>query len=128
MLAHIGDVLPRFRTYQALFSNHERLLKALAEAYLDVLKFCVRTKEFFVRAKKSLIPLCIVLKGAWKPFRQDFENEMVTFRKQQKNIEKEAQLAHMIEAAKIRDMELARHALAVHNTKIKRRHDILSSL
>jgi hypothetical protein len=54
MLAQIGDVLPRFRIFQTLFSNHERLLAALAEVYLDVLRFCIRTKEFFVHARKSL--------------------------------------------------------------------------
>jgi hypothetical protein len=54
MLAQIGDVLPRFRIFQRLFSNHERLLAALADAYLDVLRFCVRAKDFFVRAKKPL--------------------------------------------------------------------------
>jgi len=53
MLAQIGGVLPRFRLLQKLFSNHERLLAALAEVYLDVLLFCVRAKEFFLRAKKS---------------------------------------------------------------------------
>lgn len=53
MLAQIGDVLPRFRIYETLFSNHERLLAALSDAFLDVLSFCITTKEFFTRAKKS---------------------------------------------------------------------------
>lgn len=53
MLAQIGDVLPRFRIYEGLFKAHERLRRALLEAYLDVLQFCIATKDFFNRAKKS---------------------------------------------------------------------------
>jgi hypothetical protein len=54
MLAQIGDVLPRFRIYQKLFKNHERLLVALSKAYLDVLEFCVQTKNFFLSARRSI--------------------------------------------------------------------------
>jgi hypothetical protein len=54
MLAQIGDALPRFQIYQTLFRNHERLLVALADVFLDVLNFCVLTKDFFTQAKKSL--------------------------------------------------------------------------
>jgi hypothetical protein len=39
MLAKIGDVLPRFRRYEALFRNYERLLVALSSAFLDLLRF-----------------------------------------------------------------------------------------
>jgi hypothetical protein len=39
MLAKIGDVLPRFRIYEALFRNYERLLVALSSAFLDLLRF-----------------------------------------------------------------------------------------
>ncbi len=53
MLAQIGDVLPRFRIYERLFKNHERLLVALSAAYLDVLQFCVDSKDFFLKARKS---------------------------------------------------------------------------
>lgn len=54
MLAQVGDVLPRFRIYQALFSDHERLLVALSNAFLDLLKFCTTTKDFFLKGKKSM--------------------------------------------------------------------------
>ncbi|KAF2679822.1 hypothetical protein K458DRAFT_313422 [Lentithecium fluviatile CBS 122367] len=125
MLAQIGDVLPRFGIFQRLFSNHERLLAALAEVYLDVLQFCVRAKDFFVHARKSR---CKDPLGAWKPFREAFEHDMVKFRKHQKSVEREADLAHMIEAAKARELEQANRALLIRNTKLKRRHSILAAL
>ena len=53
MLAQIGDVLPRFRIYERLFKNHERLLVALSAVYLDVLRFCSASKDLFVKARKS---------------------------------------------------------------------------
>jgi len=54
MLAQIGDVLPRFRIYENLYRDHERLLVALSRAYLDILQFCVHTKDFFLGAKRSM--------------------------------------------------------------------------
>ena len=53
MLAQIGDVLPRFRIYEKLFKNHERLLVALSASYLDILRFCIASKDLFVKARKS---------------------------------------------------------------------------
>lgn len=53
MFAQIGDALPRFRIYRNLFSNHELLLVSLSKAYLDVLQFCVTTKEFFAKERRS---------------------------------------------------------------------------
>lgn len=72
--------------------------------------------------------MSIVLNGAWKPFRREFEEYMSAFRKHAKRVEKEATLAHMIESARIREIELANRALQIRNMKIARRHRILSSL
>ncbi|CAO2647534.1 Nn.00g084560.m01.CDS01 [Neocucurbitaria sp. VM-36] len=128
MLAQIGDALPRYRIYQVLFANHERLLLALSDAYLNILKFCVSTKDFFLQAKRSMIPMSIVLKSAWKSFRYDFDLNMVAVRKHSKKVEKEAALAHMIESARSREIELANRALQTKNMRISRRHRILSRL
>jgi hypothetical protein len=49
MLAQIGDVLLLFRIYESMYRDHEWLLVALSAAYLDILKFCVHTKEFFLQ-------------------------------------------------------------------------------
>ena len=53
MLAQIGDPIPRYRIYEALYKKHERLVSALSWVYLDVMRFCVATKDFFAKARKS---------------------------------------------------------------------------
>ncbi|KAF2825246.1 hypothetical protein CC86DRAFT_407469 [Ophiobolus disseminans] len=128
MLAQIGDVLPRFRIYGSIYRDHERLLVALSKGYLDILKFCVHVKEFFLNAKRSIIPLSIVLKAAWKPLRQDFEQHMLAFRKHSKQVEEEARLAHRIEAARMFEIQLANRALQLRNEKLATRHRILTAL
>ena len=54
MFAQIGNVLQRFRIYQAFFHNHERLLYSLSNAYLEVLSFCTSMKNFLLRTRSSL--------------------------------------------------------------------------
>ncbi|KAF1829093.1 hypothetical protein BDW02DRAFT_602854 [Decorospora gaudefroyi] len=119
MLAQIGDVLPRFRIYQTMFRNHERLLVALSDAFLDVLRFCVLTKDFFTKSKRSLIPLSIVLKGEWKPYRKNFDEYMIKFRSHCKRVEREAGLSHMIESARSQEVQLANRALQLRNSKLE---------
>ncbi|KAF2786863.1 hypothetical protein K505DRAFT_258984 [Melanomma pulvis-pyrius CBS 109.77] len=122
MFARIGDALPRFRIYQSLFRKHERLLRALSAAYLDILKFCIMAKDFF------LLPMSIICMAIWKPFQKQFNDYIVAFRTHQKMVEKEAGLAHLIESARSREIELANRALQERNEKIHRRHRIFSAL
>ena len=53
MFARIGDVLPRFKTYERLFSNHQTLIQALSMAYLDIITFCTTAKAVFRRGQRS---------------------------------------------------------------------------
>ncbi|CAD6575359.1 MAG: hypothetical protein ASARMPREDX12_007236 [Alectoria sarmentosa] len=106
MFARIGDILPRFRTYERLFSNHERLIQALSVAYLDIIVFCTDAKAVFRRGK-SKTTLKVTFKLLWKPFELQFGERLRAFRQHQKNVEKEAGLANMIEAADHRAMVLA---------------------
>lgn len=128
MFGIMGDTLPRFHIYEQLFGNHERLLRAISMAYLDILKFSIRVKNFFGHARKTPLPLSIVCKAIWKPFRQEFDTCVMNFRQHQKSVEKAAGLAHMIESARRRDVEKANQALQKHNAKIRKRHDLLSVL
>lgn len=52
MFAQIGDVLPRFRVFERLFGSHERLVHALALAYVDILGFCPNAKAVFRRGRR----------------------------------------------------------------------------
>lgn len=143
MLAQIGYVLPRFRVYENIYRNHEQLLAALAKVYLDVLQFCTRTKTFILKLKRSMcmsvyetcntadaatVPLSIVMKGAWKPLRQDFDQQIIAFRTHSRQIEEEARLAHRIEAAHMYEIQLANQALQVRNDMLGRRHNILTAI
>jgi hypothetical protein len=53
MLAKIGDVLPNFRVYERIFAGHPALINALSEVYLDVIKFCSKVKDIFLKAKSK---------------------------------------------------------------------------
>lgn len=53
MFERIGDVLPQFRIYERLFSNHERLVQALSVVYVDILKFCTDAKAVFRKGRRS---------------------------------------------------------------------------
>jgi hypothetical protein len=52
MFARIGDVLPRFRAYEKLFSDHSRLLHMLSVAYVDIITFCMDARKAFSKGKK----------------------------------------------------------------------------
>ena len=62
----------------------------------------------FVRRPYELIGLGsrIAFKLAWKPFERQFGGQIERFRQHRKNVEKEAGLAHMIEAADSRAVVL----------------------
>lgn len=53
MLERIGDVIPRFKTYENLFPKHEQLLYSLSSIYLDIIVFCADAKSLFQKAKKQ---------------------------------------------------------------------------
>ena len=53
MLERIGDILPRFRAYERLFPNNERLVQSLSMVYVDILGFCSDIKAVFRRGKRS---------------------------------------------------------------------------
>ena len=110
MFASIGDVLPRFQVYEKLFHNHERLIHALSVAYVDVIVFCSDAKAVFRRGQRaSLTSLKVGFKLMWKPFERQFGQQLDNFRDHRKNVEKEAGLSHMVEAADARALVLANH-------------------
>ncbi|KAL8797124.1 MAG: hypothetical protein Q9195_000591 [Heterodermia aff. obscurata] len=108
MLARIGDVLPRFRVYENLFSSHERLVQSLSVAYVDIITFCTKSKAVFRHGRRSsLNNLSVTFKLSWKPFERQFGQQIDDFRTHLKNVDKEAALSHMIEAADARAVTLA---------------------
>ena len=122
MFSSIGDVLPRFRIFERLFSNHELLIQALSKVYVDIISFCAEVKKVFRDAQRATSESCnrtcqethrlialgsrIAFKLAWKPFERQFGGQIERFRQHRKNVEKEAGLAHMVEAADSRAVVL----------------------
>lgn len=110
MFARIGDVLPRFQVYEKLFPDHERLLHALSLAYVDIIEFCSDAKVVFRRGQRaSLASLKFGFRLIWKPFESQFGQKLDRFRNHRKNVEKEAGLSHMVEAADSRALTLFNH-------------------
>ena len=64
-----------------------------------------RLRLLIYRATETTLK--VTLKLLWKPFDQQFGQQLSDFRQHQKNVEKEAGLAHMIESADARAMVLA---------------------
>ena len=128
MFARIGDVLPQFHVYEKLFPNHERLTHALSVAYVDIIVFCSDAKAVFRRGQRAcLTNLKVGFKLMWKPFESQFGQQLHTFRNHRKNVEKEAGLSHMVEAADARALvsancrQLERTKEGRHSTPITRR-------
>ena len=108
MFARIGDVLPQFQVYEKLFPNHERLVHALSLAYMDIIVFCSDAKAVFRRGQRvSTTSLKVGFKLMWKPFESQFGQQLDQFRTHRKDVEREAGLSHMVEAADARALILA---------------------
>jgi hypothetical protein len=54
MFERIGDVLPRFRSYQALFPTHPQLLRYLTDAYWEIVKFSYAASQVFILPPDTL--------------------------------------------------------------------------
>ena len=65
-----------------------------------------RVKQRATRHKFIRSGTRIAFKLAWKPFERQFGGQIEQFRQHRKNVEKEAGLAHMIEAADSRAVVL----------------------
>lgn len=106
MFARIGDVLPRFRIYEKLFSGHEQLVQSLSIVYVDILKFCTDAKAVFRQGRRPFLTnFKAGFKLLWKPFDRQFGQRMDEFRIHRKNVDKEAGLSHMVEAADARAVD-----------------------
>ena len=89
-------------------NSHERLVQSLSVAYVDIITFCTNSKVVFRHGRRSsLNNLSVTFKLSWKPFERQFGQHIDNFRTHLKNVDKEAGLSHMIEAADSRAVILA---------------------
>ena len=103
-----GSLRGFFRTMSFLFKLFRRYMLILScsvrgrrECSGTDRELLVSRVTKFVRRPYKLIGLGsrIAFKLAWKPFERQFGGQIERFRQHRKNVEKEAGLAHMIEAA-----------------------------
>ena len=97
LLASSGD-------YERIYnrSKHQRLTKALSDAYLDIIVLCTQFRKTIREQKTSSVRRII------KPLSLDrqFDEAIERFRQHRQTVEEEARACHMIEAAEERDAQL----------------------
>ena len=95
-------------------------MQSISLAYVDIVNFCTKAKAVFRRGRHTTT-LSISFKLTWKPFEQQFGQQIEEFRFHVKSIEKEASISHMIEAADARAVVLA-NKLALEEAKKESDH------
>ena len=129
MLNQIGDVVPRFQVYERLFGHHTLVVKALSDAYVDIIAFCADAKSVFRKGKQQIWNnLKLFGKLTWKPFEEQFGARKAAFRNHVKNVEKSAGLSHMIEASSDREANRDHQQQVQKRLDEDRRNDMIASL
>lgn len=135
MYERIGDVLPRFRSYQALFPKDPYLLAYLTDAYFEIVTFSYDASQVFVLQKDASSKKHeATVKLRWKPFKSRFEECIDKLRRATENVREQAEIAHMkaskafmIESRKNQDLVLADRSLQKYQDDFRRIRDLLST-
>ncbi|KAF2401895.1 hypothetical protein EJ06DRAFT_366716 [Trichodelitschia bisporula] len=132
MYARIGDNLPRFLVYEHLFRSHNRVLTALTEAYLDIIRFSTEAIKIFQDSKEAggsaLYRPTHFLKRRWAQFDDRFDAYITSFHRHQTQVAEEAKVAHFIEAKKSQELELASRELQKRTVRTDQRRKTLALL
>lgn len=122
MLRQIGLTLPQFRDYHRLFPHHPRLMQVLSEALAKILIFCQKVKSHFsTKEPSSRLSVERFLPKRLGKLRSSLPNYLDDFEKARDLIEKEVNLAHMIE-------DKQQSQLQVIQSMAKRMEDALSKI
>lgn len=119
MFERIGDALPRFNVVERLFAEHDAVLAALSNAYVDILRFCIKAKDVCLAGGTNRL---------WKPFTQQFDIIIDEFRRHQKVVRDEMHVAHMIESKKSQELELRDRTLQEQRRRVEERLRMLDRL
>ncbi|KAF5019483.1 hypothetical protein F66182_8490 [Fusarium sp. NRRL 66182] len=93
-LDHIGKIMPRFDQYIQLYPKHDRLSMALLDIYRHYLDACIQSIKF-LRQKSWWRPIFSIM----SPVVQSFDNARESIKNSATEFEREARLAHDVEAA-----------------------------
>lgn len=118
MFQRIGDILPTFQAYEKMFPSAAYLRNSLSLIYVDILRFCTAAKNVFVDArtpkqKKSKRPNWFsnvtskyaMPKLIWSSFEDQFGEFIDSFQRHKENIERDANLSHMMAQQKEREAQ-----------------------
>ncbi|KAK8237045.1 hypothetical protein HDK77DRAFT_306209 [Phyllosticta capitalensis] len=122
MLRQIGLTLPQFRDYHRLFPHHPRLMLLLSQALANILIFCQKVKSHFsTKEPSSRLSVERFLPKRLGKLRSSLPNYLDDFEKARDLIEKEVNLAHMIE-------DKQQSQLQVIQSRARRMEDALSKI
>ncbi|KUJ17699.1 uncharacterized protein LY89DRAFT_733531 [Mollisia scopiformis] len=95
MLQQIGDALPRFQVYEELFRNHESFQRTLCAMYSELISFLCSAKKVFSNSSFRR-------KVLWRSFDDTFCDHITAFIRYSNLVEREANLADMVECSQAR--------------------------
>jgi hypothetical protein len=90
--------------------KHERFSRALAAAYLDIIILCSEFRTLLQSQKKSTVKR--LLQPISPALNSHLDEAITRFRNHRKEVEKEAEVCHMIEEKQARDLVLRNHEAA----------------
>ncbi|KAF7921112.1 uncharacterized protein EAE97_011380 [Botrytis byssoidea] len=127
-LARVGNILPRLRDYQAIFGqeNYPEFIQMLSATYLDIITICSKFKLVLNEQKSSFMkrlgsPLSTTL-GA------QLDNAVQTFRQHREAVEGQAQVCHMIETMKSKEIQVRESARSKEEERRHRQRRIVSQM
>jgi hypothetical protein len=92
--------------YQRIFDarKHQRFNQTLSVAYLDIIQLCTEFKTLLQAQKMSSVKR--IFQPLSPTLNVHLEEALVRFRKHRKEVDKEAEVCHMIEEKEARDLVL----------------------
>jgi hypothetical protein len=98
----LKQTLTSCQDYQRIFlhANHPRLTEALIMTYRDIIELCMEFRTMIRAQQKNVMKRVVhALSSSYDQKLKDAESK---FRTHRKNVDKEAEVCHMIEAAEAR--------------------------
>lgn len=97
MFQLLGHALPRIQTYERLFPAHGPLSDSLLSIYLQIIQLLISFRKVFEKSTFKVIGRIL-----WKSVDQTFDECILRINELSDQIERQANLAHMVEEANAR--------------------------
>jgi hypothetical protein len=128
MYERIGDLLPRFRSYERLFSSHPQLLVYLADAYLEIVQFSYDASRVFTLPEGTTQKMFrATIKTRFKPLKDRLEQCIGALRRHGDNVRNEAEIAHMVESQTFQQLVISDRSLQKRQDDLHKTKEVLST-